>query len=207
MAIRAGWEEQQAANPKMFDGPIYLARTCAINDATLTAALFRTDFKTFLFWRSHPELAADDVVEVFGGSLIFSAEGHLLLGQQAAGNLNSGRVYPPCGLIDDSDVHDGRVDIDASIARELREETGLTPDRLLRGEGYVLACVGRQIAVSIEWRSPLPGHRLRDAIIADLNAQVQPELEDIVIVRSQAEIEAARTPEHALALLHSLLPA
>ena len=84
-----------------------------------SGTFFKTDFETFLYWRDLPRGDADRA-RSFGASLIRSAEGYLLLGRQGPGQLNSGRVYPPSGLIDDDDVRDGAIDIDASIRARAR---------------------------------------------------------------------------------------
>jgi hypothetical protein len=205
-AIARDWERRRAFLPQLFDGPVYLLREQAIEDAALTGTLFRTDFRCFLYWRDH-RAEEKGVCEVFGASLIRSAEGHVLLGRQGPGQLNSGRVYPPSGLIDGDDLRDGAIDIDASVARELGEETGLAPGTLERVPGYIAAVSGWQVAVAIEWRSPLAAETLRQRILAFINAEAEPELDDIVIVRQRADIDRRSMPPHAQALLRTLLPA
>ncbi len=192
--------------PQLFDGTVYLLRQQAFVGAALTGTLFKTDFKTFLYWRAH-RAEEKGVFEVFGASLIRSAEGHVLLGRQGPGQLNSGRVYPPSGLIDGDDLRGGAIDIDASIARELAEETGLTPGSLERVPGYIAAVSGWQVAVAVEWRSPLAADALRQHILGFIEAEAQPELDDIVIVRQRADIDARTMPGHAQALLRTLLSA
>jgi 8-oxo-dGTP pyrophosphatase MutT (NUDIX family) len=204
-AIAYDWVRRRALAPQLFDGTVYLLREYAIDGAALTGTLFSTDFKTFLYWRDH-RADAKGVSEAFGASLIRSAEGHVLLGRQGPGQLNSGRVYPPSGLIDGDDLRDGAIDIDASIARELAEETGLTPGSLERVPGYIAAVSGRQVAVAIEWRSPLAAEALRQRILGFIEAEARPELDDIVIVRQSADIDARAMPGHAQALLRTLLP-
>jgi 8-oxo-dGTP pyrophosphatase MutT (NUDIX family) len=201
------WRMHQAANPSMFDGAIYLVRNFSIEGGRLAASMFRTDFKSFLFWRSHPELPDDGICEAFGASIIRSAEGHVLLGRQSAGNLNSGKIYPPCGLIDDDDVRGDRIDIDASVTRELGEETGLAPSQMQRAPGYLLTLTPRQIAIGVEWRSTHSAEALREDVMATLRSLPDPELDDVVIVRTQGEFDAARTPAFVQILLRSLLPA
>ncbi len=166
-----------------------------IDGATLTGTLFKTDFRRFLYWRDR-RAEEKGVCEVFGASLIRSAEGHVLLGRQGPGQLNSGRVYPPSGLIDGDDLRDGAIDIDASIARELAEETGLAPGSLERVPGYIAAVSGWQVAVAIEWRSPLAAEALRQRILGFIEAEAEPELDDIVIVRQRCR---HRRAHHAAA--------
>jgi 8-oxo-dGTP pyrophosphatase MutT (NUDIX family) len=205
-AIARDWAQRRALLPQLFDGPVYLLREQAIDDTALSGTFFKTDFRSFLYWRDR-RAEEKGVCEVFGASLIRSAEGHVLLGRQGPGQLNSGRVYPPSGLIDGDDLRDGAIDIDASIERELAEETGLTSGTLERVPGYIAAVSEWQVAVAIEWRSPLPAETLRQRILGFIDAEAQPELDDIVIVRQRADIDAHSMPGHAQALLRTLLPA
>lgn len=205
-AIARDWARRRTLLPQLFEGPVYLLREQAIDAAALTGTLFRTDFSSFLYWRDH-RVEEKGVCEVFGASLIRSAEGHVLLGRQGPGQLNSGRIYPPSGLIDDDDLHQGAIDIDTSIARELSEETGLTPASLERVPGYLAAISNWQVAVAVEWRSPLAAAALRQRILDFLAAEETPELDDIVIVRQRTDIDAGTMPPHAQALLRTLLPA
>jgi len=203
--IAQDWARRRALLPQLFQGPIYMLSKQAIDGAALTGTLFKTDFSSFLYWRDHRD-EEKNVFETFGASLIRSAEGHVLLGRQGPGQLNSGRVYPPSGLIDNDDLHEGAIDIDASIERELAEETGLTPGLLERVPGYIAAVSEWQVAVAIEWRSPLAAEVLRQRILGFIDTDAQPELDDIVIVRQRSDIDARAMPGHAQALLRTLLP-
>jgi 8-oxo-dGTP pyrophosphatase MutT (NUDIX family) len=206
-AITADWERRQAQIPRMFDGTIYLLRDHALVGEELTGTFFKTDFKTLLYWRHHRLAQTETVRECFGSSVIRSAEGHVLLGRQGPGQLNSGRIYPPSGLIDGEDVRAGCIDIEANILRELGEETGLAPQSLRRVPGYVVTFVGVQIAVGAEWRSALSAEELRAHMLDLIGRQSEPELDDIVIARTGADIDEHTMPAHACALLRSLLPA
>jgi 8-oxo-dGTP pyrophosphatase MutT (NUDIX family) len=205
--IEADWQRRHAQTPTMFNGGIYLTRSYTLDDGCFDATLFKSDFRTLLYWRARTDAADEPVRETFGCSLIRSAGGHLLMGQQGPGQLNSGRIYPPGGLIDGDDVLDGVIDIDASIVRELGEETGLSAGDLVRVPGYLLVFTGLKIAIGIEWRSELPAAELRERILAIVRRQQDPELTDIVIVGSQADIDEVRMPPHAQAYARTLLPA
>lgn len=204
--IAANWQRHRARTPSMFDGTVYLLREHAVHGAALTGTFFKTDFKTFLYW-SDGRQDGTGVGEGFGTSVIRSAEGHILLGRQAPGHLNSGRIYPPSGLIDGEDVRGDTIDIEASIVRELGEETGLGPGLLARAPGYILSRVGPLLAIAAEWHSPLPAEDLRETILHFVRSQSNPELADIVIVRRCADIDERATPAYARALLGTLLPA
>jgi 8-oxo-dGTP pyrophosphatase MutT (NUDIX family) len=205
--IEADWQHRRAQIPAMFNGVTYLTCSHTLEGAAFGATMFKSDFRTLLYWRARTDAACEPVRETFGASLIRSAEGHLLMGQQGPGQLNTGRIYPPGGLIDGDDVRDGAIDIDASIARELNEETGLSAADLERVPGYLVVFTGLKIAIAIEWRSTLPAAELRERILGFVRNQPEPELADIVTVASHADIDEVRMPPHARALVRTVLSA
>ncbi len=204
--ISAHWQRAVAARPKLFNGIVYLLRQGALEGQTFRGNFVRAEFKSFLFWREsgHPDLSVRDG---FGSAVIRSAEGHVLLGRQTSGNVNAGLAYPPGGFIDTRDVSGDAIDIEASVARELSEETGLEPSELAREPGYLLTRAGPLVSIGIEWRSPLPADALRERILAHVARQPEPELADVVVVRSLSEIDADTMPRYACALLRALLSA
>jgi 8-oxo-dGTP pyrophosphatase MutT (NUDIX family) len=204
--IAAHWGDARRARPKLFDGTIFLLAKYELQDEALLATLFPTDFKSFLYWREqgYPECGIRDA---FGASVIRSSEGCVLLGLQSAGHLNSGLVYPPSGMIDQDDVREGMIDIDASIARELEEETGLRPADFERVPGYILTILPPFMAIAIEWRSALPAEALRERILAHVGREAEPELADVVIIRSAADIGSCPLQPYAEPLLRLLIRA
>jgi len=204
--IAAHWQQVQAERPNLFDGNVFLLRTLSLQEGTLKGSFLRADFKSFVYWRAQGYADAS-VRDGFGSSAIRSAEGHVLLGRQCGGFLNAGLAYPPGGMIDVRDTADGVIDIEASIVRELGEETGLEPSSLARVPGYVLTLCGPLVSIAIEWQSPLPSAALRDSILAYTRRQPVPELADVVIVRTPDEIDDPTVPLYAKAMLRLLLDA
>ena len=204
--IAAHWRNATAERPKLFNGTVYVLREGVLEGQTFRGTFVRTDFKSFLYWRESGYVD-QSVRDGFGSAVIRSAEGHVLFGRQMGGNVNAGFIYPPGGFIDTRDVADGAIDIEASIARELVEETGLDPIGLARAPGYVLTRAGPLVSIGIEWRSALPAERLRARMLDHIRQQATPELADIVIVQAVGEIDAERMPRHAMALLRLLLSA
>lgn len=203
-AIDELWIEKTTANPKLFNGPIQLMHECALVDQTLSARFLRTDFKTYTHWRANG-FADKAVADGFGSALLRSACGAVILGRQRAGNVNGGLVYPPGGFIDPRDIRpDGRIDIEASIARELREETGLEVGEMTRTPGFQITFMGPLVSIAIEQRSRLKAEALRSTILRYLETDPDPELDDVVIMRSTHDLEAAEMPEFARVLLSNV---
>jgi len=203
--IAAYWQRVSAERTKLFDGCVFVLTSYALRDGVLHGAFARTDFKSFLYWREHG--AEGPAIDAFGSSLIRSSDGCVLLGRQVEGHLNGGFAYPPSGMIDAKDAVGGRIDIDGSIARELVEETGLTPSNLERLPGYIVTLAQPQISIAIEWQSALPAAALRERILAHVASQSDPELADIVIVHSLADIEDPTILPYARAKLRLALSA
>jgi len=204
--IAAHWKRAVAERPKLFDGTVYMLGAAALKQDAFCGTLLATDFKSFLYWRDH-DFPDRSVRDAFGSAVIRSSEGHVLLGRQTSGNLNAGFAYPPGGFIDGRDVSGGAVDIEASIARELCEETGLEPGELKRAPGYLLTSAGTSVSIAIEWRSPLAAEDLRERMLSHIRHQPAPELADVVIVSRPDEIDAGTMPAYARSLLSHLLSA
>jgi hypothetical protein len=204
-AIASHWQAMAARNPSYFNGVIHVLVDHAVADGQFTGTFARTDFATFLHWRSETR-SRDRARDCFGCAILRAADGALLLGIQAAGNLNAGRAYCPGGFIDPLDIGaDGVIDIDGSIVREIGEETGLTLADLTRTPGYILVAAGMSIAIGVEYRSALPAEALRAAMLRHLASEAAPELADIMIVRTAADLDGVPTSGYVPPLVAALL--
>lgn len=204
--IGAHWSRRTREHPLLFNGKVFLLRRRELVGDTLEGAFSQTEFKSYLYWREQgfPEAGAWDC---FGSCLLFSAEGHVLLGRQRAGNINGGRAYPMGGFIDARDIDaDGRIDLAGSVAREIGEETGLDCRELERVPGYTVTFAGALVSIAVAYRSGLAAVDLRGRVRAFLHAEQEPELEDLVIVRSAGEIDARTMPVYTQVLLNAVLP-
>lgn len=205
-AIDAHWQRRQVESPTMFNGEIYLASALAVTAdaqqrAVLEASFFRTDFKSYLYWRE-TGFPPTGVRDVFGSALIRSAEGHVLLGRQRPGNVNKAAAYLPGGFIDTRDVTGERVvDIDASIARELGEETGLGRADVDLQPGYLATFDGALVSIAREVVSRLPAQALRARIMAHIEQDPSSELIDAVIVHPASDLDAFGLAPYARRLL------
>jgi 8-oxo-dGTP pyrophosphatase MutT (NUDIX family) len=202
--IEAHWALRKADNPAFFNGAIHLMTRQALEDGVFSAEFVRTDFKSFLCWRETGALDRS-VADAFGSALLRSAEGHVVLGRQRPGNINGGLAYLPGGFIDERDVAaDGQIDIEASVARELTEETGLLPSALHRVPGFVLTFAGPMLSIAIEYRSAEPADALCAKIHDHIRAETDPELSEAVVVASERDLAGLAMPDYARVLLGAL---
>lgn len=202
--IDAHWERRSREGGRFFNGIVYVLSAGTVERGHFHARMRPVEFKCFLYWRDRgfPEAG---VCDAFGSAVIRSSEGHVILGRQAPGNLNSGLAYMPGGFIDPRDVGpDGSIDIAANVLREVAEETGLGAADLERVPGFLLTRCGPQVSIGVEWRSRLPSTVLAARIAGHLAADKAAELSAVEIVRTGREIAADGMPPFTAVLLRAL---
>lgn len=200
--IDAHFAELQRRKPAVWNGRVLLLRRQVVRDGVFHGEYFETDFASFAAWHhwGRPPAGARDC---FGAGAIVAADGAVLVGVMGAHTANAGRIYFPAGTPDPSDVVSGRVDLDYSVARELKEETGLDIAEFSAAPGWSTVVDGALFAQIKTLRSPLAAEVLRARMLAHLAAERQPELSDIRIVRGPADFDPAM-PRYVTAYLEAL---
>lgn len=126
--ISAHWLARKRIQPRLFDGRLYLLRAWRLHKGVLSGECFETDYRSFLWCRDHGWPDAS-VWDLFGAAALHTSDDCLVLGEMSARTSSPGIVHFPCGSPTTDDVCDGRLALDQSLAREVREELGieLTP--------------------------------------------------------------------------------
>lgn len=192
--VEAHFARRAADNPHLWNGPVLLLRDHALRDGTLSGAFRHTDFAHFTFWRDQgwPDLG---LVNAFALAAIEGADGGFVLGVMGPHTASAGRTYFPGGTPDPSDITpDGRVDLHASMLRELAEETGLTPADIVRDDGFTGIFDGPRIALLGRLVFAVPAAELVGRIRAFLAREARPELADVAVVHGPADITPAMAP-------------
>ena len=189
-AIARYWDDRYRDNGNYFNGRVHVVEgQPIISDDCLVATLIEVSFASFVHWKDHGYPPAN-ALDGFGSALIRSQDCKVVLARQSANNLNAGLVYMPGGFIDRRDVaDDGSIDIDASIERELLEETGLSFKDFARRTGFVVTRLGHQLSIAIELRSELAGELLRGRLLAYAAQHSDGELADFVVVAEREELD------------------
>ena len=188
--IDAHFAQKRSERPKIWNGRILMARHPVFAGERFSASYFEADFASFLAWRDwgFPD---KDVFNGFGMGALRSADGAFVLGEMGPHTANAGRIYFPSGTPDLGDLSAGAVDIPGSVAREVEEETGLTPADYRAGEYWDCVVSGAAIAMIRILNVDMPGDRLRASIEANLARQSQPELAAIRLVRTTGDLTSA----------------
>jgi hypothetical protein len=188
--IAAHFARQQVLKPELWNGRVLLGRTPVFSGERFSASYFEVDFSSFLAWRDwgFPD---QEVFNGFGMGALRCADGAFVLGEMATHTANAGRIYFPSGTPDLDDISDGAVDIPGSVAREVLEETGLTPADYRVGAHWDCIVSGAAIAMIRLLDVDMSGEALCARIEANLARQHQPELSAIHLVRGTRDLTAA----------------
>jgi 8-oxo-dGTP pyrophosphatase MutT (NUDIX family) len=173
----------------IWNGRVLLARNPDFSGGRFSADYFDTDFASFLAWRDWGFPDAE-VFNGFGVGALRCADGAFLLGEMGPHTSNAGRIYFPAGTPDPDDVSDGAVDISGSIAREVLEETGLTPADYRADPHWDCVAAGAAIAIIRILNVEGSGEALRARVEANLARQHQPELSAVHLVRGVDDLTA-----------------
>lgn len=192
--IEAHFAARQAANPHLWNGDVLLLRAHHFADGHLEGRVRQSDFAAFLWWRDQgwPDLG---MVNVFALAALEGADGAFLMGVMGAHTSSAGRIYFPGGTPDLSDLSaDGRLDLEASVWRELQEETGLAAADVARDAGFTAVFDGPRLALLRRLVLPEPAQDAAHRIRAFLARDRLPELSDMAIVRNVRDITPQMAP-------------
>lgn len=187
------WARLVAVNPKIWDGRILGVSGIGggpprVENGVLRGEAREDSFSAFLTWRDlgFPEIG---VRNVFGSAVIISSDNAVLLGKMGEWTANAGQIYPAAGSLEPGDVVDGRVRVFGSLARELAEETGLSVEGAQIGQTFAIFD-GPRISVARGLHFAASIDALQAEVRANLDAQSERELADVVAVRTRVDLEA-----------------
>jgi 8-oxo-dGTP pyrophosphatase MutT (NUDIX family) len=188
--IDAFFASMQREKPALWNGRVLLLHHQVLVDGAFRGAYLETDYASFAAWHAWGMPPAG-VHDGFGAAAITTTDGAWLLGVMGAHTFNAGQIYFPCGTPDPDDIVNGRLDLDHSVQRELKEETGLEVADFAAEPGWTIVVDGELIVAIKVLRSAERAEALRTRVLAQLARERQPELADIRIVRGPADFDAA----------------
>jgi 8-oxo-dGTP pyrophosphatase MutT (NUDIX family) len=189
--------------PSIWNGRVLMLHHHAMKDGVLHGEYLETDYASFAAWRQWGRPAAK-VHDCFSAAAILAADGAFLLGVMGPHTFNGGKIYFPCGTPDPKDIVGDKVDLELSVRRELREETGLSVAEFASEPGWTMITDGPLMAQIKVLRSGEDSVALRKRVLLHLASEQQPELADIRIIRKHKDLDPAM-PHFVTAFLESRL--
>ncbi|MFM2422126.1 MAG: hypothetical protein RL291_656 [Pseudomonadota bacterium] len=203
--IAAHWAELQAKNPHLWNGRVLVQHAWEIVGGVYRARYAAINFATMLAWRDKG-FPGPPMRNGFAAAALRARDGAFLMGLMAETTANAGRWHFPAGTPDLQDVTaDGRVDLAASLVRELREETGLEATEVVIDPRWYAVEAGPRVAFLRIVDLPLDADAARALILSRLPSLAEQELADIVIVRTRADVDRQRSPPFFAAFLDAAL--
>lgn len=199
--IEAHWARLTAEKPALYNGRVLVRRRQSFEGGRLSLGYVETDYASFITFRDHgfPDPTSGNS---FAMAALKASDGAFILGRMGEHTANAGRIYFPAGTPEPDDVlSDGRVDLGGSVLRELEEETGIRAGEIEVTDRWVATFAGARTAMMREVLAPAPAHALQQRIRAFLAAEARPELSDVVIVRTPADIDREAMPPFMQAYL------
>lgn len=192
--IAAHWRARAADRPALFNGRVLMVSAIRQDGGTIRVRFFETDYADLLAWIEHG-FPGDPVWNGFAMGALRGRDGAFVLGRMGAHTANAGRLYFPCGTPDRSDLTpDGRVDLAASLTREIAEETGLGPGDYEVDPDWAVVehrgLLGFMRTVRLRTGASEACRRIR-AFIA---AEAQPELGGVEIVAGPQDLDEGAMP-------------
>ena len=207
--IAAHWAKRKQMLPHLFDGRVLLLgrhefSTRSDGATILRGGYFETDFKAFLAWRDFGFPDAH-VCNCFSMAALQSADGAFILGEMGPHTANAGMVYFASGTPDRNDIFGERVDLAASVRRELQEETGISPEEVAMAAGWTVVYAPPRIACLKITRSLDQAQDIKRRVEAFLADDPKPELSRMHIVRRNEDIGAIDCPRFVVDFLNYAL--
>ncbi len=197
-SIAAHWARLRRAKPSLFNGRVLLLGRRVIETGpdgalTLKGVYFETDYADYLAWVEFG-YPGEPVDNCFSMAALRGADGAFLLGEMSLHTFNAGQIYFPAGTPDPTDVFDGRVDLEASVRRELFEETGVDAGETAIAPGWTLVFAPQRIACMKLMTLAVPAALAKARIDALLASDPHAEFSRMHIVRGPRDIDEARVP-------------
>ncbi|TCT37176.1 NUDIX hydrolase [Martelella mediterranea] len=179
-AIAANWEAEIAANPHLFNGKLLTIYELAFTDGIVRANAKVVPYAYHLWWRR--QASPPPTFHAFAMAVLISSDDAVMAIRMSETTANPGKVYCASGSLELSDIVDGRVDVDANMAREVAEETGIDLTALRPGADYYCAHSRQCVMFYRFYRSELPAEKLVEKVHAHMRRDDEKEIDAVIPV-------------------------
>jgi 8-oxo-dGTP pyrophosphatase MutT (NUDIX family) len=196
--IQSHWERRSKAKPAMYNGRVLLMarhafETRADGEIVMRGAYFETDFAAMLAWRDFG-FPGDSVCNGFSMAALQGSDGAFLLGEMAPHTASAGAIYFAAGTPDRQDVFGGRLDLAASVTRELEEETGIAARETTYDANWTVVYSPPRVACMKIMRLGISTNAAKARIEDFIASQPHSELAAVHVARDADDVDPTRTP-------------
>lgn len=193
-AIDAYFAERQRANPALWNGRVLVLESFRVEGRVLTGRYTPADYAALLWLLGHRD-PHGHLRNCFAMGALRGSDGGFVMARMAPWTANAGRVYFAAGTPDLADVTpEGRVDMEGSLLRELREETGITAGEVTLAPGWTALIDARRVSLLREIVARDDSPALAARIRAFAARDARPEIDEVIVVRGPQEVPDGAPP-------------
>ncbi len=196
--IDANWQLEVERNPKLYNGQLIFLRERALEEGRVLATGHCVPYSTHLWWRRQADRTGG--FHVFSWAVPLSSDGALIAIRMGPSTANPGWVYCAAGSLEPVDIIDGQVDLEANMARELREETGLDLSAAKADVGAWGAFINNTLMMARFYHFPWTADEIIARVRTHMIHDHEQEIDDVIAIRS-ADPSAHRYAPFMLPLL------
>lgn len=184
--IAENWQAEVATNPALFNGRVLLHTSLGLVGKRLVGACNEVDYSTLMYWRRNRSSMAAE--HAFANSVLISKDNALIVIRMGKHTASPNLVTFAAGSFEAEDLVDGRVDVDANMIREVREETGILLSSSQRESGYLLFSNNGATAIMRRYWLDDTAENVAQMIDAFVATEKDPEITGSVVLRSVSDL-------------------
>lgn len=204
-SIDAFYAQRLRENPALWNGDVLILAQHDFDQGQLTGVYAQSDYASML-WLLHGQSPHRVIRACFPMGALCGADGGFVLVRMASWTANAGRIYFAAGTPDLSDITaQGQVDLEASLLRELAEETGVHAAEARLEPGWTALCDERRIALMRQVILDEDTERLAARIRTFAASDERSEIAEVIVMRHPRDFREGLSPM-LRAYLERLMP-
>jgi hypothetical protein len=206
--ISAFWRKKIKSHPHFYDGQVHIMTSWEIRLAKSGARTFignmsRTNFASFLYWKSFGDRSQKEV-DFSGGAALLCPDGALLMVLSGCHSIAPKTLEFPSGFVEVSDFEDKKLNFDRHVEREATEELVMTREELGRARQYIVSAADGIVQVLSIFAAGTNGKEFVERWRSRTGA-LRSEISDIMAIYHSSDLAGFSVQTHVKAAVPYLL--